>query len=95
MRTCPNGKCRKIHDDSVGQCPDCGAPMNRAPDVVMDVNTHLYGMRANAGTAHYAGGEGRLRSGDEPTYADTLKVKEVALELVAELMGEADVPADL
>ena len=69
--------------------------MSRTPDAVMDVNTHLYGMRANAGVAHYAGGEGRVRPGDEPVYADTLKVKEVALDIVAELMGEPDVPADL
>jgi hypothetical protein len=90
MRTCPNGKCRKIHDDAVGQCPGCGAPMSRTPDAVMDVNTHLYGLRANAGTANYAGGGGRERRGDEPMYPDTLKVMDTARDVVAELMGGTD-----
>lgn len=87
MRTCPNGKCRRQHEDHVGQCPDCGSPMNRTPDVVMDVNTHLFSMRMNAGQAHYGGGPGRVPS-SEPFYPDTRAVMETARDVVADLMGE-------
>ena len=92
MRTCPNGKCRKLHQDDVNQCPDCGAPMSREPDVVMDVNTHLYGLRANAGVPFYSGMGGVVRAGPEPFYDDTRKVMDTARDVVAELMGVPDAP---
>ena len=89
-RSCPNGKCRAIHEDHVGQCPNCGAPMSRTPDVVMDVNTHLYQLRSNAGMSSYGGQAGRERRGDEPNYPDTQRVMETAREVVAGLMGVPD-----
>lgn len=88
LRTCPNGKCKHIWPDEVGQCTNCGAPMSRTPDAPPDVNAHLYGMRANAGTPNYSGGQGKLRPGSEPVYADTRAVADVAREIVLqEMMG--------
>lgn len=48
MRTCPNGACRLIHEDSVGQCPECGASMARKPDEPRDPNMALYAARDRA-----------------------------------------------
>lgn len=48
MRTCPNGRCRACHPDEVGQCPDCGAPMSRTPDAVVDPDAHLDRLRMQA-----------------------------------------------
>lgn len=45
MRTCPNSRCRLVHDDSVGMCPECGAPMGRTPDLAHDPNMALYAQR--------------------------------------------------
>lgn len=95
LRTCPNGKCRAIHEDHVGQCPTCGAPMNRAPDVVMDPNTHLYGLRANAGQQSYGGMSGMERRGDEPYYPDTRAVMETAREVLGDLMGVSGDDSDV
>lgn len=90
MRTCPNNRCRLQNEDSVNQCPGCGAPMNRAPDVPADPNAHLYALRANAGMTRNSGEGGGVRRGSEPMYADTIAVKAVALELIT-AMGGTDV----
>lgn len=72
----------------MGQCPECGASMSRKPDVVEDVNTHLYRMRMNAGTAYYSGGQGGVRPGSEPMYKDTQAVMEVARLEMEKLLSE-------
>lgn len=63
--------------------------MSRKPDAVMDVNTHLYNLRANVAPVHYGGERGGMRTGPEPTYRDTAAVKEVALEVVNQLFEES------
>lgn len=90
MRTCPNARCRLIQEDHVNRC-DCGANMNRSPDRVteMDVNAHLFGLRANAGIAQVQGQAGQMRTGAEPTYQDTRAISEAAREIVlADLLSD-------
>jgi len=82
LRTCPNGRCKQINDDEINQCPNCGANMNRNPDAPVDMNAHLYSLRANAGMVSAPGGQGSMRVGAEPVYKDTRAVAEVAREIV-------------
>lgn len=88
MRTCPNLRCRMLHDDSVNQCPECGAPMAREADKPQDPNAHLAWLKANAGMKSPVGAGGGVRSGSEPNYADTAAVKEVALQVLGGMNGE-------
>ena len=89
MRTCPNARCRLIHDDHIGQCPGCGANMSRSPDKVeMDVNTHLFGLRANAGIVQVQGQAGQMRQGVEPNYPNSREIADAAREIVlSDLLG--------
>lgn len=82
-----------LHEDSVGQCPECGANMSRTPDAPKDPNMELYAMRDRAmreralesklASRRNSGRVGEIDTGASP------EVLDMAGEAAAYLLGLA------